>query len=957
MGENRKSYRIRTVVGKDAPVSVNVNLNQTYDVVDVLSLEIEDKNFYKMPSAGYGVIVGRVIANGGFGIPNAKVSVFIPYETNLVDEEKNSLYMYSSPASKDSDGVRYNLLPRRLEAVCHQDVGTMYEKEYLLDNNDLIQIFDKYYKYTAVTNASGDYFIYGVPVGSQTIHVDIDLSDIGVLSQRPRDMIYKGYNINQFENPNKFKKDKNLNSLAQIYSQDKVVMVYPFWGDTSVDPTNGTITRCDIDIDYKFEPTCVFLGSIISDTGSRAISQRCVPADEMGKMANLVTGEGKIEMIRKTFDGKVEQFSIKGNNLIDGDGVWCYQIPMNLDYVVTDEFGNMVPTDDPNKGIPTRTRVRFRISMNETETDDTARKRARFLVPNNPKLNEDYPDFYQYHEADYEFGTFTKEESYRDMFWNKVYTVKSYIPRLQKAKSLRRNTFTGIKTVNHAGNNNPFPYNNLSVKLTFTYRFLCMLITTFCRLVYFVNTVLGESVGKALFNIAKLCFTIGDWSLCKCDWCAKPLARTAASLLKLIAKMLIKLNNICDDGNFDNPVYIPIGGWLGKYVSGEETLDEHTCGIHTVFPDSTTNIVTDLSRLFNCIENQLAQDQECTSFNFTNDWVNGVLYAPMWYRQIKNKKKIFFGVFTRKAKDRWCNGDNINTSMTMSSQYLNNQLALCQTCAQKRSVTDLKINPIIKNLPNINAQNFTVSNLNEDNCWGYKCHKKAVSFITLDKGLIIQKETKLKENVYYYKAVEYDDKNLYQNISAFKGDVKILFATDIVLLGSLNEYDVEGIPQFFKRLESTTYNMPSDLVMMDYYSNSENIKFEERAGSDSETNEATKKMKIGYSPLADVEDEIDESDSVNPDYVYTDTTGADWGNFGKDQVPYSIDGIIGTTNEKEAPDYGGLFYGLTCWTTYTKPKSCVNLSRICEYGVSLDQAKTYHMMKYMIWMVGLCLPQ
>ena len=29
--------------------------------------------------------------------------------------------------------------------------------------------------------------------------------------------------------------------------------------------------------------------------------------------------------------------------------VVCYQIPMNLDYIGTDEFGNIVPTDDPKK--------------------------------------------------------------------------------------------------------------------------------------------------------------------------------------------------------------------------------------------------------------------------------------------------------------------------------------------------------------------------------------------------------------------------------------------------------------------------------------------------------------------------------------------------------------------------------------------------------------------------------
>jgi hypothetical protein len=52
-------------------------------------------------------------------------------------------------------------------------------------------------------------------------------------------MMYKGFGAEMFDSPNKFKKSKNLNELPQIYSQDNVVNVYPFWGDTSVDETTG----------------------------------------------------------------------------------------------------------------------------------------------------------------------------------------------------------------------------------------------------------------------------------------------------------------------------------------------------------------------------------------------------------------------------------------------------------------------------------------------------------------------------------------------------------------------------------------------------------------------------------------------------------------------------------------------------------------------------------------------
>ena len=45
---------------------------------------------YKLYTSSYGVIVGRIIANGGFGIPNAKVSVFVEVsDEDYINNEKN----------------------------------------------------------------------------------------------------------------------------------------------------------------------------------------------------------------------------------------------------------------------------------------------------------------------------------------------------------------------------------------------------------------------------------------------------------------------------------------------------------------------------------------------------------------------------------------------------------------------------------------------------------------------------------------------------------------------------------------------------------------------------------------------------------------------------------------------------------------------------------------------------
>ena len=387
MEDTNRVYRIRTTVGNDAPNVIQVPLNQTYDLFEILSLKLNQTNSYKTYESSYGIIVGRVIANGGFGVENARISVFIPVSDDDSLKDK-LLYNFTSVNGRDDKGIRYNLLPDYVDDACHQNVGTFPNKRLVLDNDDVVEMFDKYWKYTTRTNHSGDYMIFGVPVGSVQLHCDVDLSDCGILSQRPRDMINKGYNATMFESPNKFKSSTNLNSLAQIVSQDRGVYVYPYWGDISDGDDKFGITRCDINIEYKFESYAVFIGSIVTDKGSNAIGKNCTGTDNNGKMSDLIAGEGTIEMIRKTLDGKVEEFPIMGNRLIDGDGVWCYAIPMNLDYVTTDEFGNLIPTDNPDKGIATRSRVRFRISLDENPDDATARKRARYLVPNNPRMDE-----------------------------------------------------------------------------------------------------------------------------------------------------------------------------------------------------------------------------------------------------------------------------------------------------------------------------------------------------------------------------------------------------------------------------------------------------------------------------------------------------------------------------------------------------------------------------------------
>jgi hypothetical protein len=381
-----KSYRIRTTPGEDnGYLKVNVDLTQNYDHLEILSLKISQKDEYQSYCAEYGVIAGRVIINNGFGVPNVRVSVFVPVDdADLNDPVKSAIYPYTEPFpdQKNRNGIRYNVLPSNQQKLDHTPVGTFPKKRQVLDDNTTLEIYEKYYKYTTTTNTSGDYILFGVPVGDHFLHYDMDVSDIGFLSVRPFELIDQGYSDNLFKDRFKFKSSNNLDSLPQIFSENTPIRVEPYWCDSLNVGSGLGINRLDISIDsLELIPTAIFMGSIFSDDEKDSLNKNCKPAREMGKLNEVITGPGKIEAIRRTVDGNIEKFTFKDNS-IDDNGNWSVLVPMNIRKVVTDEFGNLVPSPDGIKGVSTEGDYRFRVSMDATSNDKRLRERAKYLVPN-----------------------------------------------------------------------------------------------------------------------------------------------------------------------------------------------------------------------------------------------------------------------------------------------------------------------------------------------------------------------------------------------------------------------------------------------------------------------------------------------------------------------------------------------------------------------------------------------
>ena len=602
------SLRIRTTPdGSDQ--YVKLKLDQDFDFVKILSLNLTQEEVYRKFCSDYGVVVGRVNVNGGFGVPNAKVSIFIPLDSvDKNDPLISGLYPYEIVTDKNSDGIRYNVLGIEPESNndCFTPVGTLPTKRQVLDNDVMNEIYCKYYKFTTTTNHAGDFMIFGVPVGTYTLHVDADISDIGIISQRPYDLINEGVSEKFFYGTTKFKGGTNLDKLLQIKSTNVGINVQPFWGDT--DNCEIGITRADVDLNYTVQSYAIFMGSLFGDQHKHSVNYRCRPRPKFGELCQQVASEGTINMIRKTPDGNIEQFDINGGRLIDNHGAWSYLVPMNLDNAITDEYGNLSLTQDPNKGIPTRASVRFKISMDENGSEGRLRTRANYLVPNNPQTRD---------EIDYNFDDTAKDTSFKDLYWSKIYTVSNFIPRFQGDNDFSRvltRAVTGIKNVDEcAGDKTPFPYNRVNTIGSPIFSILCVIITIIASIVWLINLIVNAI--NAIIDVINDIGSILGFSVGYVD--------------------CVTLKCQSEDGEAK---YAPNCGARGRgdanYYPGD--------GLHNpmqVAPD-------DFSGWDTCQSFELAKSLGLYQFDFYNDWVTGSLYNYL----LKYKKR-------RKGREVFCEYD------------------------------------------------------------------------------------------------------------------------------------------------------------------------------------------------------------------------------------------------------------------------------------------------------------
>ena len=273
-----KTIRIKTDVLAPSDKYINVKLDQDFQQLDILSLTLKQSDIYKSFNADYGVVIGRVLSSG-VGLPNCKVSIFIPISaTDSNNPLITSIYPFTVPTDKDNSGKRFNLLNKlkRLNPFTgfkennygfgylpKTPVGSTPDKIELLTNGTWVEVYDTYYKYTTVTNASGDYCLYGVPVGQQTIHMDCDITDIGKYSTTIPILSQIGGIPSNLLNSDgtKINPTTDLSSIPTIQSINTSINVVPFWGDTTSGNYQIGITRHDFNISARIIPAFTVVGA------------------------------------------------------------------------------------------------------------------------------------------------------------------------------------------------------------------------------------------------------------------------------------------------------------------------------------------------------------------------------------------------------------------------------------------------------------------------------------------------------------------------------------------------------------------------------------------------------------------------------------------------------------------------------------------------------------------------
>jgi hypothetical protein len=217
---------------------MNVKVNRSIGTLDTLNIYNVSLNEPPKFSNNTGVLVGKLEAIQVLNDENGE-KIRIPLKNSVVGIF-NPSEKFPSISSSDSEGnrIRLNLYETIPQVDNPYDLkGFSSFQSYLTDINyskadNENKTIPEEYKYTTVTNERGEFILQNIPIGQQTLMIEVDLLKFGL---EPEEIA-----LNFFPYPSQ--DDPNVSEIPHLFFGQYPINIVPSWGDFQTGYTEMSLT-------------------------------------------------------------------------------------------------------------------------------------------------------------------------------------------------------------------------------------------------------------------------------------------------------------------------------------------------------------------------------------------------------------------------------------------------------------------------------------------------------------------------------------------------------------------------------------------------------------------------------------------------------------------------------------------------------------------------------------------
>lgn len=206
---------------------LNIGLHRTYDALNTLSIYNSSINSYPTIQSNTGVVFGRLEAIQKVLDPDSGKNVRIPLRNVPIGIFNTDSEAFPLPTAVDDNGnrIQLNLKPiidrtNYLETEYFNQKSKTFDDAFLQSPSNFTSVPPQY-KYITKTNDEGEFIIYDVPIGNNTMVFDVDLLKQGLTKEEVALNFFPYLNT---ESP-------NVDSLPHFFFRQVPVDVVPAWGD------------------------------------------------------------------------------------------------------------------------------------------------------------------------------------------------------------------------------------------------------------------------------------------------------------------------------------------------------------------------------------------------------------------------------------------------------------------------------------------------------------------------------------------------------------------------------------------------------------------------------------------------------------------------------------------------------------------------------------------------------